>query len=152
MEPGRVMGDPDPDPERDNAAYYLAGTLEVLEVIYQNTDRPGHVVLGDKIVLETFTFEASEVEELAASFPPERSLLFLRNKGFSAERVGLGPSAIARESAYYRLMCSEGIIRDLPSGPADVLPDGDGHVELDQETFDGAVAVARALSAAEASR
>lgn len=148
MEPGRVIGDPD----ADNAAYYLAGAFEIAEVIYRNSIRPGELALGDTIILETFTFEPSEVEQLARSFPMERSLLFLRNKGVSAERVGLAGPVIATESAYYRVMCVEGIIRDLPSGPAAVVPDGDRLAELAQGTFDGVVAATRELAAAHASR
>lgn len=97
--------------------------------------------------METFTFEAHAVEHLAESFPTDRTLVALRNKGVSAERLGLAPSVVAAESAYYRAMCAEGVIRDLPSGPAAVLPRDLRLEEFAQGTFDGAVAVARTLAA-----
>jgi hypothetical protein len=143
MEPGRVIG----EPEIDDAAYYLAGTFEIDEVIHQRANEDDGLDRGKSIVLETFSFEGHLVDQLARSFPTERTLVFLRNKGVSAERIGLPPSVVAAESAYYRAMCEEGIVRDLPSGSAAVIPDDDRLAELAEETFDGAVAATRALAA-----
>lgn len=143
MEPGRVIG----EPEIDDAAYYLAGTFEIDEVIHQRAHKSDGLDRGRSIVVETFSFEAHVIDHLANSFPTERTLVFLRNKGVSAERIGLPPSVVEAESAYYRAMCAEGILRDLPSGPAAVVLSEDRLADLAQETFDGAVAAARELAA-----
>lgn len=143
MEPGRVIG----EPEIDDAAYYLTGTFEIDEVIHQRAHKSDGLDRGRPIVVETFSFEAHVVEHLANSFPTERTLVFLRNKGVSAERLGMPPSVVAAESNYYRAMCAEGIVRDLPSGAAAVVLNEDRLAELAQETFDGAVAAARELAA-----
>lgn len=148
MEPGRVMG----EPENDNAAYYLDGTFEIAELIFQNTNNTEKLDPGNTIRLETFTFEASKVKELAGSYPTERTLVFLRNKGVSAERIGLARSVVAAESDYYRAMCAEGVVRDLPSGPAAVIPDDDRLRDFALATFDDAVGTARALAAEQRAR
>lgn len=53
------------------------------------------------------------IEDLQAAIPTEEAMYFLRNKGTEASDLGFTPEEIEVEAPYYRLVSSQGQIRNL---------------------------------------
>lgn len=139
MVPGRVFG----EPELDDAAYYMAGALEIEEII-----KGGENLRQQGLTLETFTFERSAVDHLVATYPTERGLFFLRNKGTTARLLDLAPQIVAEESKYYRLVATRGLVRDLGAGPSQIGARDEYLPELAQGSFADVVRRVRAFAQA----
>lgn len=138
MVPGRVLG----DPGAGDAAHYLTGKLEVEEVIRGQSGADAELAA---LTLEVFTFDADHVVSLAESFPTERALFFLRNKGTTAAKLGWSDEVVVAESKYHRLIATSGLIRDLAGGPSPIVPLEDRMLGLSGATFDDVVRTVKAL-------
>ena len=98
---GRVAGVPSVD-----ELHYAEATVRIEEVLAGSIS-PG----SEKVLLEIPLFAGHEyVEVMQAGVPWDESIYFLRNKGESARRAGLGTDIQEAESEYYRLVVMTGFI------------------------------------------
>lgn len=65
------------------------------------------------IVVEVTVPGGRNIEDLQATIPTEEAIYFLRNKGTEASDLGFSPEEIEAEAPYYRLVSSQGLIRNL---------------------------------------
>ena len=105
MKATRVFG----DPEHDNAAYYVEGTLAVEEIIYQRSSGE----LPTRLRVESATFEQVLVPLLVGSYPTERAIFFLRHNAVTAQMAGRPIEEQQAEDPFWHVVTSEGVLRDF---------------------------------------
>jgi len=81
-------------------------TIEVVDAII------GELADGTAIKVEFFMSDARLYPRFAARLPAERVILFLRNKGLEAQRLGQDPSGPLAGFDYYRVVGPQGYLRD----------------------------------------
>lgn len=139
MKPTRVFG----DPQNDDAAYYVEGTLNIEDVIY---DRSPESPLLSALRVESVTFEEVLLSALVASYPQERAIYFLRNNAVTALMAGKPVEDQKSEQQYWHVITSEGVLRDFGG----IVKPAAGHSvfirELENSAFDSVVSELRLLA------
>jgi hypothetical protein len=129
--PGRVFGT-----RHDNPLHYASATLEVESVLAGELPRAHRSAL----TLEIPLFDGpSSIGDLPVW---GESVFLLRNKGTSANEVGLPPARVRAESAYYRLLTFTGLVVN-DGGTALTAEDAGPLAGLSGSSFEAAVAAIR---------
>lgn len=68
---------------------------------------------AELVKLEIILPSVDKLEELKSSQPEEESVFFLRDKGSEALRLGLSAEEVRVEQGSYRLVSSQGVLRNL---------------------------------------
>lgn len=82
--------------------------ISVSKVLSGNLKAPGGSVL-----VEVTLPGGRSVDQLRGALPPEEAIYFLRSKGTEATSLGFTPDQIKAEAPYYRMVSSQGLIRDI---------------------------------------
>ena len=92
-----------------DAAYYALATLVIEQHVSGDTEPAEEATSID---LELFMTTPDLLEGLRATHPGERSLFFLRDKYVEATFLELPPELRDAEAGYYRLVSTQGLLRD----------------------------------------
>ena len=119
-----------------------AGTARflVLHFVVERGIR-GPFQAGDIVPVEILVRSEEVLKDMTASPPPERSILFLRNKGAEAAALGYANSFVQGEAPYFRLVHhTQGVIRDVRGRVALHPAAEDGFLtKLEGTSFDSVV-------------
>lgn len=138
--PGRVFGDPP-----DDAAFYVAATLEVDEVLFARSGE-----LPGAFTVEFVTHEASMVDSLVSSYPAERAIYFLRHNVTTAKMAGYSSEVQQSEILFWHVATPEAAIRDFGGTVRNAVAESEYLRALDGKPFADAVAAVRAAAVATA--
>jgi hypothetical protein len=100
--PGRVIG----DPASEYATYFVVATIAVDSIVHGSVE-------SRTVALELVQFSPPDVEALRSKLPQEDAVFILRNKGTEAAFLGLPESVQETERAYYRLINSQSLFRNV---------------------------------------
>jgi hypothetical protein len=132
---GRSYG----DPEHDASVVQFASVgLEVHEVLAGQPRMPGQ----DLVVEFLIPSGKVGVIDLKETMPAEEAIFFLRNKGSEVARWGWAEDAVAVEAGFYRLVSTQGVVRNVDGRASHTSLDTDP-VRLRQSVFDDVVATLR---------
>lgn len=68
---------------------------------------------GGSLLVEVTLPGGRSVDQLRSALPPEEAIYFLRNKGTEATSLDFTPDQITAEAPYYRMVSSQGLIRNI---------------------------------------